>query len=228
MIRTRIGRTLRPSCSKCYSYFDSLRYSTTSNYDNIQVNVIDKPFYRSYYYFLNSRGQLFLADAKYKNFATSLKDKTFLNFFYKQLQPISLKNVIKEATDNHFTKENPRFVSPCGKELNYLIVDDKHAAIVFNDISETADDIVLMIGQSNLIHEFDPSYLKICPESGRLYHQIIGHKHLRGFYGLLHPDLMAKLSQSIVFVGADNISMSWKGIRYDLSAINNPTHDSLK
>ncbi|CAG5097926.1 Oidioi.mRNA.OKI2018_I69.XSR.g15293.t1.cds [Oikopleura dioica] len=69
---------------------------------------------REYFYRINHQGQLFLHDAKVKNFITCFKDPVFLNFFYKRIRPVREK----EARHEGFN-----WISPCGHESNFIQVD---------------------------------------------------------------------------------------------------------
>ena len=62
----------------------------------------------------NSSFQLFLDDAKMKNFTSCFKDKKFLKFFFNRLK---LNNTKK------YQAEFP-YVSLCGNEINYIRCDD--------------------------------------------------------------------------------------------------------
>lgn len=67
----------------------------------------DSSFTRQYFYTIDEHGQLFLSDAKVKNFITAYKDKTFLDFFTKR---------IRKNDTGVYTDVFP-YISPCGKEL---------------------------------------------------------------------------------------------------------------
>ena len=62
---------------------------------------------RQYFYYVNKDGQLFLHDARVKNFISCLKEKKFLNFFFKRLR----------VNDTGHFEDFFKFISPCGKEL---------------------------------------------------------------------------------------------------------------
>jgi hypothetical protein len=67
----------------------------------------DGRFTRQYFYTVDEHGQLFLSDAKVKNFITAYKDKTFLDFFTKR---------IRRNDTGSYSDQFP-YISPCGKEL---------------------------------------------------------------------------------------------------------------
>ncbi len=161
---------------------------------------------RRYFYLLDSRGQLFLEENKFKNYATCLKDKKFLDFFFKQLRPN------KTAFHSQIT-----YISPCGNELNFLIVDDPVAPIVFSELKtqDTIDNLsrrtyTLTIGGSSLEQSFDPHELTLNTSSGRMYHTIKNHKHLASKLGLLHPAVADILSEHL-HITADDCLLQWEG-----------------
>lgn len=65
---------------------------------------------REYFYYIDHQGQLFLDDAKIKNFTSCFKEKDFLKFFFKR---------IKKNQTGKYENQFP-FVSPCGREKNYI------------------------------------------------------------------------------------------------------------
>ncbi|CAE1253424.1 UPF0598 protein F59C6.12,UPF0598 protein C8orf82,UPF0598 protein C8orf82 homolog [Acanthosepion pharaonis] len=80
-----------------------------------------EPKIREYFYYIDHQGQLFLDDAKIKNFTSCFKEKKFLEFFYKRLRVNS-------------TQKYPEFpyLSLCGRERNYIRCDDR--PIVFTEL----------------------------------------------------------------------------------------------
>lgn len=157
---------------------------------------------REYFYHMDTKGQLFLADTKHRNFVTCLKDRVFLNFFFRQLRPNS-------------TGAPPgyRLVSPCGKELNYLEIDDQRASTVFSQLTNGR----LCMGGSEVSEPFHPSLLAVDEESGRFYHKISTHRHLGGQLGLLHALLAEGLSDRIS--AADGrYRLRWQdGLQYEIA-----------
>lgn len=69
-----------------------------------------KPNTREYFYYIDHQGQLFLDDAKVKNFISCFQDKEFLAFFFSR---------IRLNQTGSYEKEFPYF-SPCGRERNYV------------------------------------------------------------------------------------------------------------
>jgi hypothetical protein len=150
--------------------------------------TLHPPTQRDYFYLLDCRGQLFLEDTRHRNFVTSLKDKPFLNFFYRQLRPNSSSNKLGYPV-----------VSMCGKERNFVKVQDNIASLVFAG-SFVNGDCKLYIGQSDINQEFDPSKLYVDEETGRFYHRVEAHRHLHGTLGLLHPSISDQLACRISVV----------------------------
>lgn len=66
---------------------------------------------RTYYYFVDTHGRLYLHDTKPRTIATCLKDNKFLDFFWKRLQMNSGQLVSATSFP---------YVSPCGAELNFV------------------------------------------------------------------------------------------------------------
>ena len=180
---------------------------------------------REYHYLMDIRGYLHLlegdswlhmssthASSKF-NFVTALKDQAFLQFFLRNL---------KRNTDSHdpYTKRI-KYASYCGKEKNYLHLQDEHSALTFGDWQVTpSNDRQLRLGHSNLWQPFDPSALLICALTGRLYHPICEHKYLSKTHeiGLMHPAIALSLSNHLT-VDQDKYHLQWLGKRYDLSTI---------
>ena len=81
---------------------------------------------REYFYYVDHHGQLFLDDTKVKNFVTCFKDPGFLSFFFKRL---------KVNDTEHYQKQFP-FISPCGRELNYIRCED--IPVVFTHIVDAS------------------------------------------------------------------------------------------
>uniref|UniRef100_A0A8B9VA80 Chromosome 8 open reading frame 82 n=1 Tax=Anas zonorhyncha TaxID=75864 RepID=A0A8B9VA80_9AVES len=73
------------------------------------------PGTREYFYYIDHRGQLFLDDAKVKNFITCFKDQRFLTFFFERLRP---------NRSGRYEAAFP-YLSPCGRERNYVRCEDR-------------------------------------------------------------------------------------------------------
>lgn len=174
--------------------------------------------FRRYFYLIDSRGQLFLEENKHRNYATCLKDKKFLDFFYRQLR--------LNHTDLY--KEKP-FISPCGKELNYITVDDQIAPLVFTDLVQHNNDPLITneytvtIGNSSLKQPFRVQSLSISTSTGRMYHSIDGLRHLGpagAFRGLLHPSVADTLSNYLTIDPDTNKhTLRWNGEEFEIPQI---------
>ncbi len=103
------------------------------------------PFERQYFYFLDRDGILY-------HEGTALTDPKFLNFFFKNLRP---------NTTGFFEDRYP-FVSPCGKEMNFLQPED--TPIVFSRLENGA-----LFYAPTLSVPFEPEQLRFSDE-GILYH----------------------------------------------------------
>eukprot|EP00287_Rhodomonas_sp_CCMP768_P017109 CAMPEP_0202811960 /NCGR_PEP_ID=MMETSP1389-20130828/3687_1 /ASSEMBLY_ACC=CAM_ASM_000865 /TAXON_ID=302021 /ORGANISM="Rhodomonas sp., Strain CCMP768" /LENGTH=145 /DNA_ID=CAMNT_0049483215 /DNA_START=157 /DNA_END=594 /DNA_ORIENTATION=+ len=87
--------------------------------------------------------------------ATCLKEPKFLNFFFKRL----VRNTLEEGS-----KHLPayQYVSPCGKELNFVRAED--TGIVFHQLAGNR-----LVYAADLSVPYQPEKLCIS-EDGRLYH----------------------------------------------------------
>jgi hypothetical protein len=128
---------------------------------------------RKYFYFVNTRGKLFLEETKIKNFATCFKDIPFLNRFFKNLQP--------NETNSH---PEYKFIYICMKELNFLKCED--TPVVFFDLIDG-----YLIHGGNLKTKFHPNSLIFDIDNFRLY-QRVGSE-----FGLLSENIMMSLNVQI-------------------------------
>lgn len=176
---------------------------------------------RQYFFYLDSRGLLFLQDTKHKNFVSSIKDRKILNFFFKQLQVNNTNQYL-----------NIPYVSKCGKELNYLATEDSYAPLVLTPFHDNISDIkigqnekqrfeTMQICHSDLSVQFNPKNLRICSTQGRLYHLLNENDHiyLNSHFALLHPILAQDISQFLIYDN-DKYKFSINGETYDISEIN--------
>nr|KAJ3419326.1 hypothetical protein HK105_007086 [Polyrhizophydium stewartii] len=118
----------------------------------------DAPGVREYLYFVDVHGQLFLDDTVPKNIATCFKDKRFLDFFFSRLRANPPSNPLFAA--------GFEYVSPCGKEMNYVRAAD--APIVFHDL----DSQGLLWFAGSKTHPFDPSQIFVSRGNGYFYHPL--------------------------------------------------------
>lgn len=171
------------------------------------------PKSREYFYYIDHQGQLFLDDTKVKNFITCFKDKQFLKFFFKRMKT--------NQTDRY--REDFPFVSPCGREMNYIRCDD--LPVVFATIIEDPDDnntpgVLTFSGIGDILtFPFEPEKVCMLPESGRIYHP--GPEKVGGV-ALIKSSLAIELSPYFEYRKGtqDNdppTHFNWKGICYELN-----------
>ena len=173
---------------------------------------------REYFYYVSSRGGLYLEDTVPKNIATSLKSPKFLSFFTQQLR----KNEGKHA-------DAYPWISPCGKEMNY--VSAALTPVVFTALEGTADAAACTLSVNNAFDvEFQPDQLAM-DESGRLYHSTAGRQARTGKYGLVASAVAVQLAPHIELVdddvgswaeaaerGTPVAQLSWNGHEHDICA----------
>ncbi|XP_013387075.1 UPF0598 protein CG30010 [Lingula anatina] len=169
-----------------------------------------EPKIREYFYYIDHQGQLFLDDAKMKNFTSCFKEKDFLQFFFKR---------VKFNNTGRYEEDFP-YVSPCGRERNYIRCDD--LPIVFTQILETADGEPDLLSCNHtgdkLTLTFDPEKVCMLPETGRIYHPA-GDRV--GGVGLIKSALAIELSKYFEFSPDKEfeppVYFTWKGHRYSLT-----------
>ncbi len=98
----------------------------TKQFYEEQANI-----YRHYFYIVDSRGRVYLEDCKHHNFITQLRDQVFLRMLF------SLQRFNKSP---YFQNESP-FLSPCGKESNYMRYEDKRCVLVFGRLQRDDDRV---------------------------------------------------------------------------------------
>ena len=139
-------------------------------------------------------------------------DKQFLKFFFKRLK--------KNQTERY--KEDFPFISPCGRELNYIRCDD--LPVVFATIIEDPDDIkapgqLTFSGTGDILtFPFQPEKVCMLPESGRIYHP--GPQKVGGV-ALVKSSLAIELSPYFEYRKGNQdhdspTHFNWKGICYEL------------
>ncbi|XP_040039393.2 UPF0598 protein C8orf82 homolog [Gasterosteus aculeatus] len=153
-----------------------------------------EPRVREYFYYIDHQGQLFLDDTKLKNFVTCFKDKKFLVFFFSRLRP---------NQSGRYQEDFP-FLSPCGRERNFVRCDDR--PVVFTHLLQspagspgvTAAGGLLSYcgGAEKLSAPFRPEALYMHPASGRLYHPC---SESEGRVGLVRSALAIELSPFFVY-----------------------------
>ena len=161
MLRTACKRLRAPACkaaSRSLSATAAVRFSAA------------KPA-RLYFYTVDDEGRLFLEGVKHRNFATCLKDPTFLDFFYKNLRPVSVLE--SPAMQQRFPDvpselaSKYAFVSICGRELNFVAADS--TPIVYRDLVEQSNGEHVLTFAAKLSQPFEPDKLQLARD-GRFYH----------------------------------------------------------
>mmetsp|Transcript_11757 Transcript_11757/g.23132 ORF Transcript_11757/g.23132 Transcript_11757/m.23132 type:complete len:241 (+) Transcript_11757:116-838(+) len=162
---------------------------------------------RKYFYHVDLLGRLFLEDMLPKNIATSLKSPKFLNFFFTRLRP----NTLGEF------EEYP-YVSPCGKEMNYIRPAD--TPIVFDRLeTDEEDGKEYLMYASDMKEPFDPSLLQWASDTDRLYYPIREHKRMKGERALVRSHLAVQLSQHFILDGED-IYLEWNGGKHLIELVH--------
>ncbi|KAM8875451.1 UPF0598 protein C8orf82 homolog isoform 1-T3 [Spinachia spinachia] len=153
-----------------------------------------EPRIREYFYYIDHQGQLFLDDTKLKNFVTCFKDTKFLVFFFSRLRP------------NHSGRyqEDFPFLSPCGRERNFVRCDDR--PVVFTHLLQSPAGSPRVTGAQELLSycggaeklsaPFRPEALYMHPLSGRVYHPC---SEREGGVGLVRSALAIELSPFFVY-----------------------------
>lgn len=154
-----------------------------------------------------------------KNFTSCFKEKKFLRFFFSQL---------KMNNTNRYT-DFP-FLSPCGKERNYVRVDDcpfVFTHVISKDVEgkkqlrlayNHADDLLTL--------SFHPEKIFMLPETGRVYHPA---PQKAGSIGLIRSKLAIEFSKYFQFENGDQnppTHFTFDSILYKLDT--NWYHEAVK
>ncbi|GAB1600711.1 UPF0598 protein CG30010-like [Argonauta hians] len=167
-----------------------------------------EPNIREYFYYIDHQGQLFLHDARIKNFTSCFKEKRFIEFFFKRLRL-------------NKTTRYPEFpyISLCGKERNFISCDDK--PIVYTDLVKDKNNTdYLYFGghKADLKVLFEPSKLCMLPSNGRVYYPA---KEIYGGIGLIKSKIAIELSQYFLFENGESeppTHIDWNNQRHELSS----------
>ncbi|XP_067652636.1 UPF0598 protein CG30010-like [Haliotis asinina] len=197
--------------SRClFNLTSRIHFPTTTRFLHYVQGQSPEPKVREYFYFIDHQGQLFLDDSKMKNFTSCFKEKAFLAFFFSRL---------KMNETDRFREDFP-YLSPCGRERNFVRCDDK--PIVFTKIlpSRQADGSCLLSygGAGELLTvRFEPEKICMLPSSGRVYHPA---SPVLGGVGLIKSSLAIELSRDFEFENGENnppTHFKWKGVRLNLT-----------
>ncbi|XP_066064043.1 UPF0598 protein C8orf82 homolog [Chamaea fasciata] len=167
------------------------------------------PGIREYFYYVDHHGQLFLDDAKVKNFITCFKDVKFLSFFFKHLQ---------RNAGGPYRRRFP-FLSRCGRERNFLRCSDR--PVVFTHVLPARSRGAFLLsyngGGAELTVPFQPGMVTLFPQNGRVYHPAPANA---GGVGLVSSALAAEWSSAFGFeegLGKPPTRFWWRGKSYRLS-----------
>lgn len=142
--------------------------------------------------------------------AASFSDRQFLVFFFSRL---------RSNRTGRYQEDFP-FLSPCGRERNFLRCEDR--PVVFTQLlpASTGGPELLSYcgGAEKLAVPFRPEALFMHPASGRLYHPC---SEQGGGVGLVRSALAIELSSSFVY-GEDMETgrpthFEWRGQRHALT-----------
>lgn len=141
----------------------------------------------------------------------SFSEKQFLAFFFKRIR----------ANKGGKYAEHFPFISPCGRERNYVRCDD--VPIVFTEIiqpstDDAQQDMLSYGGTGKLLTiPFEPEKLCMPPASGRIYHPAL---MLAGSIGLVKSSIAISISKHFHFQNGEMSSpthFTWKGHQYELT-----------
>lgn len=191
-----------------------------------------EPKIREYFYYINHEGmvsncqcqrwkttdqdiepfQLFLDDARIKNFTSCFKDKHFIQFFFKRLR-------FNET--NRYQKEFP-YLSLCGRERNFIRCDD--VPVVFTEIMRTPNSkndssysLSYNHAAGDLLNRFQPNNIYMSPETGRVFHPA---KEQYGSIGLIRSKMAIEFSKYFEFENGEKAPpthFTWNNQRYELN-----------
>lgn len=146
-----------------------------------------------------------------KNFTSCFKDKKFLQFFFTRIK----------LNDTNRYQDFP-FISPCGRERNYIRCDD--VPIVFTHLIESTkiindgtvnDKLSYNYGGDLLCIDFQPNKVFMSPKTGRVYHPTWNKV---GGIGLIRSKLAIELSKNFEFENDDEspTHFIWNKKRHNL------------
>ncbi|KAM0755442.1 hypothetical protein T439DRAFT_320134 [Meredithblackwellia eburnea MCA 4105] len=186
---------------------------------------------RSYKYIVDIHGYLYLSSTKIRNFTSAYKDTQFLDFFYKRLRPNtptseSNSTGVSNEEAERFRGEGYTYVSPCGKEINYIKPED--TPLVFLKLTDRG----LTYG-GTLVEPFQPSKLLVDPNTGYLYHPSPPPRSSRststgtrshsespyGPYSLLRSALVLEHFSKSLEWNETGASFEWDGRRWEIGTL---------
>lgn len=216
---------------RCHALWKNLLFHQDKNVRHLSYIQGQSPALniREYFYFIDHQGmvrrivflfkniklinnptlsfQLFLDDARIKNFTSCFKEKKFLTFFFSRIR--------KNETGRYET-EFPYF-SPCGREKNYIRCDD--TPIVYTHVEHTTDDqfrFYYGYTGNELSVLFEPDKVIMLQSSGRVYHPA---PERVGSIGLVKSSLAIEFSSLFKFSNGETnppTHFRWSGKDYVL------------
>lgn len=135
-----------------------------------------------------------------------VSDKKFLAFFFKRLK----------ANDTGRYEDEFPFISPCGREINFIKCDDQ--PVVFTHLSVKDGKNMFCYGHvDELFIEFQPDHIFMDPSNGRVYHPAPGSK---GRVGLVCSKLAIEFSKDFEFGENQDLPpthFNFRGKKYELN-----------
>ncbi|CAF0752228.1 unnamed protein product [Adineta steineri] len=172
----------------------------------------DRSDIREYFYYIDSFGQLFLDDTRFKNFTSCYKDPKFLHFFFTRVQA-------NTYNDRPYSSTFP-YVSLCGRERNFI-----RCADVPFVLTRLLDDNGLFecchIPSTIFSIQFQPEKLYVKPDTGRIYYPLSEKFHTG--IALIKDAIAEQLSSHLIYddkIDGLPISIKWKGKIYELKKDN--------
>lgn len=138
-----------------------------------------------------------------------ITDKKFLNFFFKRLKTNHIENQYRESFP---------YLSPCGRERNYIRCEDR--PIVFSQILDGKENDLLVCNHcgEDFTVPLEPQNIFMLPLSGRIYHPAPDRV---GGVGLIKSSVAIEISSLFEFgvLGENSppVYFNWKGTRHKLS-----------
>jgi hypothetical protein len=156
---------------------------------------------RQYFYHVNLFGHLFIEDVLPKNITSCLKNNKFLDFFFSQIKP----------NDTGMHLDYP-FVSPCGKEMNFIKTADPYGAVVLREFDMKKREFQYAGSKVQLLN---PASFVISSK-GRLYHELTQHRHseVLGNLALIRSQVALELCENNVEFGEGETHFIWEGKKY--------------
>jgi hypothetical protein len=159
---------------------------------------------RHYFYHVQLSGMLFIEDVVPKNITSCLKSAKFLDFFFSRLKP----------NDTGLHDEYP-FVSPCGREMNFIRPADPLGGIVLHSYADGG----FTYGATGR-QVLDPASFRLSSD-GRLYHALTDHPHSArlGSIALVRSqEALYLCEQGHIEFGEEicDSTFNWEGHRYQI------------